>query len=112
MGMPTRCCAGTIWYHDLAEDDSEWQVSEGSVSGKAALQVNVGHGGGDAAWLPNPWKRKDGLTGEGLRSPEVVTSSLWDSPDIQRVWSPRALDLYLPQWEECLSNMAVVLERA
>lgn len=80
--------------------------------GRLALQVNVGHGGGDAAWLPTPWKRKDGLAGEGLRSPEVVTSSLWDSPDIQRVWSPRALDLYLPQWEECLSNMAVVLERA
>lgn len=54
MGMSARFCAGTIWYHDLAGDDSEWQVPEGSVSGKAALQVNVGHGGGDAAWLPTP----------------------------------------------------------
>lgn len=54
MGMPARCCAGAIWYHNLAGDDSEWQVPEESFSGKVALQINVGRGGGDAARLPPP----------------------------------------------------------
>ena len=59
MGMSVRCCAGIIWYHGLPEES----VGETGITGKclgklpetpawkAALQLSMGQGGGDASTL-------------------------------------------------------------